>query len=102
MASFRNNLVSQYQNVKPFWISLPQEMIEVVVMTTGTLKHVQTTAHATSAPVKSPASAHQHSDFFKVLPATSVTWDPIANLLCTAQTFRTSCHPFNNVEQKLH
>jgi len=34
-ASFQDNLLSRYQEVKPSWISLHQEMIEMAVVTTS-------------------------------------------------------------------
>jgi len=35
------NWVTWYQNVKPFCILLQQQMMEMVVVTSATLKHVQ-------------------------------------------------------------
>ena len=51
-ATFQDDLVSQYQNVKPVWILLQQEMLmEVEVVTAGTLKTCKT-------PVRSLPAFH--------------------------------------------
>ena len=49
MASFQDYPVGKYQNVKPSWILLQQEMMEVVVVTTGMPKradHITNIQHS--------------------------------------------------------